>query len=171
MNWQRILVVLSLTLFPFAATPQSSKQAAKTPSPEALAAAHKASTEVFSKLSAGKSEEVAAWIADEIGYTRDPASKITLKNDFKNKLDLIMTSPPVTPYGKISGYDLISESYLPNSSRYFRLIYISYHEGAPLIWEFRYYVKQDGKIVLNYIQWSETNPFEFIAKPEISELR
>ena len=78
-----------------------------------------------------------------------------------------MTSPPAT-HGKISGYDLINESYLPKSSRYFRLIYISYQETAPLTWEFGYYVKPDGKIALSYIQWSETNPFEFITKPEVS---
>jgi hypothetical protein len=93
---------------------------------------------------------------------------MTLKDDFKNELDLIMTSPPVTPYGKISRYDLINESYLPNSSRYFRLICISYHKAAPLIWEFRYYVKPDGKIAMSDIQWSETNPFEFVTKPEVS---
>lgn len=149
---------------------QSPKAETKKPSQESLAAAYKAATDIFTKLSAGKTEEVAAWIAEEIGYTRDPASRMTLKGDFKNKLDLIMTSPPVTPYGKISGYDLINESYLPNSSRYFRLIYITYHEDAPLIWEFRYYVKPDGKIALSYIQWSEANPFEFVTRPEVNSI-
>jgi hypothetical protein len=159
-----VLLVFALAVSPFLSRAQSAATATKAPTPEAIAAAKKASTEVFGKLAAGKTEEVAAWISDEIGYTRDAASKITLKNDFKSKLDLIMTGPPVTPYGKISGYDLVSECYLPNSNRFFRLIYISYHEGAPLMWEFRYYVKQDGKIALNYVQWSEGNPFELIEK-------
>ena len=91
-----------------------------------------------------------------------------MKNDFKSKLDLVITSPPVTPYGKLSGYDLIDEAYLPNSNRYFRLVYISYHEGAPLLWEFRFYVKPDGKIALNYIVWSEKNPFEYMSNAEMT---
>ena len=123
MKLRTLLLILSIAIFQKVTFAQSPKMESKKPSPESLAAAYKASTDVFTKLSAGKTEEVASWIADEIGYTRDPASRMTLKGDFKNKLDLIMTSPPVTPYGKISGYDLINESYLPNSGRYFRLIY------------------------------------------------
>ncbi|MDP9339141.1 MAG: hypothetical protein M3P45_09765 [Acidobacteriota bacterium] len=160
-------LLLGILLFvPLRLMPQSVKQELKTPAPEALVAARKACTDVFSNLAAGKSEDIAAWITNEIGYTRDAASKISLKNDFKSKLDLVLASPPVTPYGKLSGYDLIEETYLPHSNRYFRLTYISYHEGAPLIWEFRFYVKPDGKVALSYIVWSEKNPFEYISSPE-----
>jgi len=76
-------------------------------------------------------------------------------------------SPPQSSYGKLDGYDLMDESYLPGSVRYFRLTYISYHEGAPLIWQFRFYVKPNGKIALNYITWSEKNPFEFLSTSDM----
>src|SRR5713226_9401819 len=128
---------LALTLsilLPLNIAAQSFKPGVKTPSLEALTAARKACADLFSNLAAGKTEEIATWITNELGYTRDPASKMTLRNDFKSKFDLVTASPPVTPYGKLSGYDLIEEAYLPNSNRYFRMIYISYHEGAPLIW-------------------------------------
>jgi hypothetical protein len=152
---------------PLTIAAQSFKPDAKTPSPEALAAAHKVCTDVFSNLAAGKTEEIATWITDELGYTSDAASKMTMKNNFKSKLDLVIASPPVTPYGKLSGYDLLDESYLPNSSRYFRFVFISYHEAAPLIWEFRFYVKPDGKVALNHVEWSEKNPFEYMSCPEM----
>ena len=154
-------------VFPLTVASQSSKAEVKAPSAEAVSAARKACTDLFSNLAAGKTDEIATWITNEIGYTRDAASRMTLKSDFKSKLDLVIASPPVTPYGKLSGYDLIDEAYLPNSNRYFRLTYISYHEAAPLIWEFRFYVKPDGKPALNYIVWSEKNPFEYMSAPEM----
>jgi hypothetical protein len=165
---QLLSLLACAVLLPLSVQSQSAKAESKTPSPEALTAAHKACTDLFANLAAGKTEEIASWITNEIGYMRDAASKLTLKNDFKSKLDLIVTSPPVSPYGKLSGFDLLDESYLPKSSRYFRLTYISYHEGAPLVWQFRFYVKPDGKIALNYITWSESDPFELVSKPEMS---
>jgi hypothetical protein len=161
-----VAVALSI-FFPLTTAAQSFKPEVKTPTPEALAAARKACTDLFTSLAAGKTEEIATWITNELGYMRDPASRMSLKNEFKSKLDLVVASPPVTPYGKLSGYDLIDESYLPNSSRYFRMTYISYHEAAPLIWEFRFYVKPDGKVALNYIIWSEKNPFEYLSSPDM----
>jgi hypothetical protein len=155
------------TIFSLSTAAQSTKQEIKTPNEEALMAGRKACTDLFSNLASGKTEQIAAWIANEIGYMRDPANRITMKNEFKSKLDLVITSPPVTPYGKLSGYDLIDEAYLPNSNRFFRLVYISYHEAAPLIWEFRFYVKPDGKVALNYIVWSEKNPFEYMSNTEM----
>jgi hypothetical protein len=171
MNKSYVLAVALSIFFPFTLLSQSFKPEVKVPSAEALTAARKACTDLFSNLAAGKTEEIATWITNELGYMRDPASRMTLKNDFKSKLDLVVASPPVTPYGKLSGYDLIDEAYLPNSNRYFRLTYISYHEAPPLIWEFRFYVKPDGKVALNYIVWSEKNPFEYLSNPEMRLLR
>ena len=70
-------------IFPLTVASQSSKSEAKTPSVEALSAARKACTDLFSNLAAGKTEEIARWITNEIGYTRDAASRMTLKSDFK----------------------------------------------------------------------------------------
>jgi hypothetical protein len=122
---------------------------------------------LFADLKIGKSEKMAKLIAEEIGYAWDDSTKRESVNAFKSDFDLILRDPPAAKYGKLQGYDLIDESFLPHSNRYFRLVYISYHEGAPLIWEFRFYVKPNGKIALNNIVWSEKNPFEYISTSDM----
>jgi hypothetical protein len=139
----------------------------KVPSGQSLARAHKMAEQLFENLKNGKSQAIAQWIADEIGYAWDASTKIQKLNDFKAKLDIVGVSPPASSYGKLGGYDLIEESYLPGSDRYFRTTYISYHEGAPLIWEFRFYVNPKGKVTLNYITWNTDNPFEYLATPDM----
>ncbi|MGC1382871.1 MAG: hypothetical protein WA823_03765 [Candidatus Acidiferrales bacterium] len=145
---------------------QASRQA-KTPSRESLFEAHKAVQDLFSNLSIGNTEEAARWMADEVGSAQDDDARATLRDNFRSKLDALLASPPVSPYGKLSGYDLVDESYLPNSARYFRLIYITYHEGSPLMWQFRFYAKPDGKVALENVEWSEKNPFEYMSAPEM----
>jgi hypothetical protein len=135
----------------------------KMPTGKALAEAHKMGEELFRRLKLGENEQIAKWLVAEIGYAWDATTKIENMNEFKAKLDIIQVSPPASSYGALSGFDLIEESYLPGSDRYFRTTYISYHEGAPLIWELRFYVKPDGRIALNYITWSEKNPFEYLS--------
>ncbi len=147
-------------------TAQASRQT-KTPSRESLLEAHKAVQDLFSNLSTGNTEEAARWMAEEVGYAQDDDARATMKDNFRSKLDALLASPPVSPYGKMSGYDLVDESYLPNSPRYFRLIYITYHEGSPLMWQFRFYVKPDGKVALENVEWSEKNPFEYMSAPEM----
>ena len=44
---------------------------------------------------------------------------------------------------------------------------MSYHAGAPLVWEFRFYVKPDGHTSLNAIGWDPKNPFEYLASPDM----
>jgi hypothetical protein len=149
------------------ATGQQASRTAKTPSREVIYEAHKDCADLFAYLAADNTEEAARWMADEVGFAQDDVGKATLKDGFKTKLDAVMASPPQSPYGKFSGYDLLDEAYLPNSARYFRLVYISYHEGAPLIWEFRFYVKPDGRAALESVEWSEKNPFEYMATPEM----
>jgi len=83
MKLRTLLLILSIAIFQKVAFAQSPKAESKKRSPELLAAACKASTDVCTKLSAGKTEEVATWIANEIGYTRDPANKMTLKGDWR----------------------------------------------------------------------------------------
>ena len=70
-------------------------------------------------------------------------------------------------HGKMDGFDLLKESILPGTNRYFRLTYMTYHEGAPLLWEFRFYVKPDGKPKLTYVSWNDKNPFEYLTSPEM----
>ncbi len=158
-----MLAVAVILISPAALRAQLHRPALEVPSAEALSAARKLCTGLFDKLKAGRTGDIADWMISELGYSYSEADKITRRNDFKSKLDLVLKGPPASAYGKLDGYDLLDESYLPGTSRYFRYVYISYHQRAPLIWEFRYFIKPDGKVALNYIIWSEQNPFEYLA--------
>ena len=148
--------------------PQQSQQqrAAKTPSRESLADAHKVCGEFLGYLSTGNTEEAARWISSELGYAQSDDERQQMQDSFRNKFDALLVTPPASPYGRLSGWDLVDESYLPNSTRYFRLIYITYHEGAPLLWEFRFYVRPEGHVALENVEWSEKNPFEYMSAPD-----
>lgn len=139
----------------------------KAPNAEATSAAYKIAEGVFAKLKDGKTEDIAKTLAEHVGRAWDASTRVKNMNDYKSKLDMISISPPEGAYGKLSGFDLIEETSLPGSDRYFRLTYISYHEGAPLIWEFRFYVKPDGKVTLNSCAWSDKNPFEYLSTPDM----
>ncbi len=139
----------------------------KVPNAEALSAARKICTDIFAKVKDGQSEVIAAWIVDQIAFARDAAAKLNLKSDLKSKLDLIIANPPIGPYGTLSGFDQIDEAYVPGSDRYFRLTYLTYHQRAPLLWEFRFYVKPDGGVGLHFVTWSEKNPFEYLSTPDM----
>jgi len=123
--------------------------------------------QLFEWLKAGKNDEIAEWIVSEVGYAWDAGTRIKKLNEFKSQLDILKVSPPDSSYGKLGGYDLIEESYLPGSNRFFRTTYITYHEGAPLIWEFRFYVNPEDKVTLNFITWDPSNPFEYLAKSDM----
>lgn len=143
------------------------KAETKVPKADTLSAARKMCTDLFAKLKEGQSEVIATWIVDQVGYSRDAGTKLNMKNDFKSKLDLVIANPPVSPYGMLAGYDLIDEAYVPGSDRYFRFVYLTYHQRSLLLWEFRFYVKPDGGVALHYLTWSEENPFEYLAKSDM----
>jgi hypothetical protein len=146
---------------------EARRPASITPQPDVLQAAHRMVEDVFANLKAGKTDAIAKWMADQIGYTWDASTRIKNMNDYKSKLDIVVVSPPAGYYGKLDGYDLLQESYLPGTDRYFRSVYISYHEGAPLLWEFRVYVKPDGKVAVSAVSWSDKNPFEYLATSDM----
>ena len=139
----------------------------KVPNAEALSEARKVVSDLFTKLKEGKSEEIAKWMVSQVGSAWDASTKIQKTNDFRSRMDIILVGPPDGIYGKLDGYDLIDESYLPGSNRYFRLTYIAYHEGAPMIWEFRFYANPGGRAAIHQLQWSETNPFEFMSTSDM----
>ena len=161
------IVIAALLTSPTPASAQLFKAETKVPNAKALSAAQKHCTQVFEHLKAGKTQEISDWIMSEIGYALSEADKIRRRNEFKSRLDLLLAGPPSGPYGKIDGYDLLDESYLRGSDRYFRYVYISYHQDAPLIWEFRFYVRPDGGASLNFIIWSEMNPFVYMSTPDM----
>jgi hypothetical protein len=156
-----VLLLAGLSIFPVAAGINTIDN--KEASGEAVAQARKMVAALFANLKEGKTEEIAKWIVGEVGYSLDAGTKIKNTAEFKSKLDSMCLSPPAGTYGQLDGYDLVDEAYLPGSPRYFRLTYLTYHEGAPLTWEFRFYVKPNGKVALHYIRWSDKNPFEYLA--------
>ena len=162
-----VLVSVILVVVAFSAIAQTINRPEKAPGAEAIAEAKKMTEGLFADFKNGHSEKMATWIVNEIGYSWDAAKRMTQTGEFRSKLDYISLNPPQSPYGTLDGYDLIDESYLPGTNRYFRLGYMSYHEGAPLIWEFRFYVKPNGKVALTYIAWSEENPFEYLAHSDM----
>jgi hypothetical protein len=138
-----------------------------TPSAVAVSAAYKLAEGLFENLKAGKNDDIAKWLVEQVGSSWDAQTKVKNAADYKSKLDMILISPPSGTYGKLDSYDLIEESALPGTDRYFRLTFITYHEAAPLIWELRYYVKSDGKVALKYCGWSDKNPFEYLSTSDM----
>ncbi|MEM8484630.1 MAG: hypothetical protein AAF564_03735 [Bacteroidota bacterium] len=161
-HFVRIFFLLCLVV-PTTLQAQNFRAEIKQPKLAAQAAAEDMVATLFTNLKAGKSQEIAEWITGQVGYNWDATTKVQQTNEFKSQLDVILISPPASSYGALDSYDLIDESYLPGSDRYFRRTYISYHEGAPLVWEFRFYVKPDGGTALNAIQWEGKNPFEYMS--------
>lgn len=139
----------------------------RVPSAEKVSAAKKMASDLFAKLKEGKTEDVAQWIVREVGYAWSAQEKVKKSGEFKSSLDLLLIGPPDGAFGKLDSYDLILESYLPGSDRYFRLTYMTYHQASPLLWEFRYYVTPEGKVTLHQIAWNPENPFEYLTKSEM----
>ncbi len=123
--------------------------------------------EFFDELKNERTEKIAWMIVEGIGYAWEDEKKEDIKKDYRIKLDSIFIEPPKGKYGQYYGHNLISSSYLPGSKRYLRLYYISYHSGAPLVWEFRFYVRPKGELSLNHILWSGKNPFECFSSLDL----
>jgi len=121
----------------------------------------------FDDIKNKRTEKITWMIVEEIGYTLDQFEKEKAKNEYRADLDKIFIEPPKGKYGEYYGHDLINTSYLPGSNRYLRLYCISYHSGAPLVWEFRFYIKPKGELSLHHISWSEKNPFECLSSLDL----
>jgi len=137
------------------------------PNATAVSAAYKMAEGVFENLKQGKTEEIAKWVVDQLGSAWDAQTRVKNAGDYRTKLDMMLVSPPAGTYGKLDSFSLIEESTLPGTDRYFRLTYMTYHEAAPLLWQFRYYVKPDGKLQLTYCGWSDKNPFEYLSTTDM----
>lgn len=117
----------------------------------------------FDDLKNKRTEKIAWKIVEEVGYTWEEEKKEDIKNDYRAKLDSIFLEPPKGKYGDFYGHDLINYGYLPGSTRYVRSYYISYHTGAPLIWEFHFYLRPKGELSLTHISWSGKNAFDVFS--------
>ncbi len=147
--------------------PAQNLNLSKTPKPEYLDSAKELAKGVFENLKQKNHKEIADFIVESIGYNWQESKKITERNDYLAKLEIISLKPPDGVYGDLNGYDLIDEGFLQGSDRLFRHTYISYHDGSILIWEFRFYVDKDEKVNLHYMGWSDKNPFEYMSTPDM----
>jgi hypothetical protein len=139
----------------------------KVPKQDYVDSAKEIAKGFFDNLKKNKHKEIADFIVESIGYNWDESKKITSRNDYMSKLEIISLKPPKGVFGDLIGYDLIEEGLLSGSDRYFRHTYISYHDGSVLIWEFRFFVDKDNKVTLHYIGWSDKNPFEYMSTPDM----
>lgn len=143
----------------------------KTPKPEVVASAKEVAKVFFDDLKNNRHEKLVDYIIEGVGYNLDTSEKSKMRIDFLEKFKIISTAPPQGTHGPVSGYDMIEASFVPGSDRYFRHTYLTYHEGNAVIWEFRFYVDNYQKVLLNYIGWSDKNPFEYLSTPEYATFK
>jgi hypothetical protein len=164
-------ILMSLFIFTIAFGQIANAQAVdilNTPKNECIDAAKVIASQIFDDLQKGLITKVVDNVIDEIGFSWDETRRITARNQYLSTLNIIfMNSPKVSSYGNLEGFDLIEVGFIPGSSRYFRHIYMTYHENNVLIWQFRFYVNSKGKVKLNYIEWSDKNPFEYLGAAEM----
>jgi hypothetical protein len=163
----RVAVFLALSFLPASLRAETLQEETQKPSDEVVAEARRMAELVFANLKEGKTEEIAKWVLTQVGAGKDAATKLRETSHMKSLLDILLLGPPEGAFGKLDGYDLIDESYLPGSNRYFRHSYISYHEGGPLVWEFRFYVGPKEKVALNFIVWDDINPFSYLSTSDM----
>ena len=167
MRTVRMSLLLTALTVAIASAAEVVKPKNLVPSATQVSAAYKMAEGLFASLKEGKTEEISKWLVDQVGSSWDAQTKVKNSGDYRTKLDMILVSPPAGTYGKLDSFDLIEESALPGTDRYFRLTFITYHESAPLIWELRFYVKPDGKLALKYCGWSDKNPFEYLSTSDM----
>lgn len=139
----------------------------KRPSKENIKKGEDQAKEFFTLIQKNKHREAADYIINKLGKSWDESKKIQERNDYVNKFELIALSPPQGTFGKLDSYDLIEEGFLAGSDRVFRHTYIGYHEESVLMYEFRFYITPKGEVTLNYLGWSEKNPFEYMSTPDM----
>ncbi len=139
----------------------------KVPKLEYLKAAKKIASDFFERLKDKQHEANADFIIEHLGRAWDESKRISERNDYLNKFQLISIKPPKGVYGDLDGYDLIEQGFLRGSDRYFRHTYMGYFEGNYLIFEFRFYVNSAEEVTLDYIGWSEKNPFEYMSTSDM----
>jgi hypothetical protein len=137
---------------------------AKVTAPEYLDEAKEIASTFFENFRNKKHKDNADFIVNNLGKNWNESKKISERNDYLAKFEIISLKPPEGVYGELDDFDLIEQGFLKGSDRYFRHTYIGYHAGSILIYEFRFYVNSKDKVILHYIGWSEKNPFEYMSR-------
>lgn len=122
---------------------------------------------VFARLERNEPNELATWLTDELHTATSGTPKMQQENNFRSSFQMITQDPPDSPFGALDGYDLLQESHLPGTNRYFRLTYMTYHQEAPLVWEFHFYVTPEEDVNLTYFQFNGENPFAYMSTSDM----
>lgn len=122
---------------------------------------------VFQRLSDKHADELAVWVIEQIHTDASGTTRTQLLSEFQSQFRLIVDDGPTNPFGELDGYDLLQEVALPGTKRYFRLLYMTYHQRTPLVWEFHFYVKPDGDLALTFLHFTGGNPFEYMSTSDM----
>lgn len=123
---------------------------------------------IFARLRAGEVDSLAIWVTDQLDASAMGRSRRQRISEFRSQFSVVSQQGPLSRFGPMTGYDLLQETALTGTDRYFRLTYMTYHEEAPLVWELHFYVKPDGTPVLNYLEFTGDNPFAYMNTPDSS---
>jgi|SRR5690625_175482 len=123
--------------------------------------------ELFARLQAGEADALAEWVTDQTHSEASGTTRLQSLGQFQSQFRMILQGGANSPFGAMDGYDLIQQSTLPGTNRYFRLVYMSYHRGAPLLWEVHFYVKPDDDLAITYFQFNGQNPFTYMTSPDM----
>lgn len=122
---------------------------------------------IFARLEAGEADALAEWITDQLHSEASGTSRLQQLSNFQSQFRMIAQGGPKTPFGQMEGFDMIQKTALPGTDRYFRLVYLTYHESIPLVWEFHFYVRSGGDVKLSYFKFDGKNPFEYLSTPDM----
>ncbi len=163
----KLLILFIFSLVSFNQLNAQDLDLTKVPKQEYLDEAKKIARTFFENYENKNHKANADYIVKSLGQNWDESKRISERNDYLAKFEIISLRPPKGVYGELDGYDLIEQGFLKGSDRYFRHTYIGYHEGSILLYEFRFYVNNKQKVTLHYIGWSEKNPFEYMSTPDM----
>lgn len=118
---------------------------------------------IFARLRAGEVDSLATWVTDQLDASAMGRSRRQRISEFRSQFSVVTQQGPMSRFGPMGGYDLLQETALTGTDRYFRFTYMTYHQEAPLVWEFHFYVTPNGDPVLNYFEFTGDNPFDQVA--------
>jgi hypothetical protein len=122
---------------------------------------------VFARLQAGEAEALAEWVTDQVHSEASGTSRMQQLNKFKSQFNMVVEGGPQSPFGEMVGYDLLQESALPGTDRYFQFTYMTYQQEIPLVWEMHFCVTPEEKPMLTYIRFDGQNPFSYMTTPDM----
>ena len=123
--------------------------------------------QLFARLEAGEADALAEWVTNQTHSEASGSTRMQSLNQFQSQFRMILNGGPGSPFGAMDGYDLIQQTALPGTNRYFRLLYMSYHQGAPLLWEVHFYVKPNDELAVTLFQFNGQNPFSYMTSPDM----